>query len=77
MPKLPAVKDKDLIRALKELGFFEHRHRATSHLVMKHHDGRRAVVAMHSGKDIPHGTLRAILRDIQISTEQLLEVLKK
>lgn len=75
MPKLPRIRDKDLIRALKRLGFFEHRQRGTSHLVMKHSDGRRTVIAIHPGHDIPVGTLRAILRDCNITPEQLQEAL--
>ncbi|MEK7130990.1 MAG: type II toxin-antitoxin system HicA family toxin [Patescibacteria group bacterium] len=75
MPKLPAVKSKDLIRVLKSVGFFEHRQRSTSHLVMKHNDGRRTIVSIHSGKDIPKGTLLAILKDIQITKEEFLKIL--
>jgi len=76
MPALPAVKDKDLIRALKTLGFFESRQKG-SHLVMKHKDGRRTTVPIHSGKDIPKGTLLAILRDLQITKEGLVKALGK
>lgn len=74
-PKLPVLKDQDLIRALTRLGFFEHRQHGTSHLVMKHADGRRVTVAVHSGRDIPKGTLRAILRDANVAPAQLIEVL--
>ena len=77
MPKLKPLKPRELIRALSKLGFFEHRQRGTSHLVMKHSDGRRTVVAVHGGKDIPIGTLGAILRDIQIKPSELLDLLKK
>jgi predicted RNA binding protein YcfA (HicA-like mRNA interferase family) len=28
---------------------------------------------MHSGKDVPKGTLKAILRDTEITTESLIE----
>ncbi len=76
MPKTPTITAKELIRALKTLGFFEHRYSGTSHLVMKHKDGRRTVVAIHSGKDIPKGTLLAILRDIQTTKESLVNALK-
>ena len=75
MPKLPVLKDVDLIRVLKKLGFFEHRQRGTSHLVLKHHDGRRTVVAIHPGRDIPKGTLHSILRDINVTSEQLAALL--
>ena len=77
MPKLPLIKDRELIRVLKKLGFFEHPERGTSHLVFKHHDGRRTVVSRHPGKDIPRGTLRATLRDINISIDEFNMQIKK
>jgi len=77
MSKLPVIKDRELIRVLHRLGFFEHPERGTSHLVFKHPDGRRTTVARHPGKDIPRGTLRAILRDMNISTEQFVNFLKE
>lgn len=76
MPKLPSVKDRQLIKVLKKLGFFEHPERGTSHLVFAHHDSRRTTVARHPGKDIPRGTLRAILRDINISPQEFIKLLK-
>jgi len=76
MPKLPTLKSKVLVRILKSVGFFEHRQKSTSHLVMKHSDGRRTIVPIHSNKDIPKGTLLAILRDIQITKEELIKTLR-
>jgi len=75
MPKLPTVKSKDLVKILKSIGFLEHRQKSTSHLMMKHSDGRRTIVPMHSNKDIPKGTLLAILKDIQITKEELIKIL--
>ncbi len=75
MSRLPAIKPKKLIQALKKLGFCEHRQRGTSHLIMVHPDGRRAVVAIHSGRDIPRGTLHGIIKDIEISPSDLKKVL--
>lgn len=77
MPKLPVVKDRNIIRVLRKLGFFESPERGTSHLVFKHPDGRITTVARHPGKDFPRGTLRAILRDINISTQEFVRFLKK
>ena len=76
MPKLPTVKSKDLVKILKSIGFLEHRQKSTSHLMMKHIDGRRTIVPMHSNKDIPKGTLLAILKDIQITKEELVKILQ-
>ncbi|MBI5078556.1 type II toxin-antitoxin system HicA family toxin [Candidatus Saganbacteria bacterium] len=73
---MPIIKDRELIRALHKLGFFEHRERGTSHLVFRHADGRTAVVSRHPGKDIPRGTLRGILRDINTSIEEFITALK-
>jgi len=75
MPKLPLIKDRELIRVLKKLGFFENPERGTSHLVFAHRDGRRTTVSRHPGKDMPRGTLRAILRDINISIEDFNNIL--
>lgn len=75
MPHLPVIKDKDLIKFLVKIGFLEHPEKGTSHLIFKHPDGRRTTVARHS-KDIPTGTLRSILRDINISPDEFRKLLK-
>lgn len=77
MSKLPIIKDRELIQVLKKLGFFEHAERGTSHLVFKHPDGRRTVVSRHPGKDIPRGTLRGILNDINIFPKDFIKILKR
>lgn len=77
MPKLPIVNARQLIKALEKLGFYKHRQRGTSHLILAHSDGRRTTVPMHSGKDLPKGTLKGILRDLEISTEEFTSLLKK
>ena len=77
MLKLPIVKSKILVKTLKNLGFIEHRQRSTSHLIMKNSDGRRASIPIHPGKDLPRGTLRGILRDIEISPDEFIKALKK
>ena len=74
-PKLPSVDARQLIRALKKAGFEEQRQRG-SHLHLKRDsDGRRVTVPVHKGRSIPTGTLRAILRDADISVEAFLELL--
>ena len=75
MPKLPIIKDKQLIKVLNKLGFTKHRQKGTSHLVMIHLDGRRTIVPIHPGKDIPRGTLKAILRDIEITNNYFTDLL--
>jgi predicted RNA binding protein YcfA (HicA-like mRNA interferase family) len=74
-PKLPSVNARQLIRALKKAGFEEQRQRG-SHLHLKRDsDGKRVTVPVHKGRSMPTGTLRAILRDADISVEAFLELL--
>jgi len=73
MPKLRVVTAKKLVKALEKIGFYQGRSKG-SHLIMMHGDGRRTVIPMH-GKDIPTGTLIAILKDLVISKEELSELL--
>ena len=72
MPKLPILKPRQLAKKLQKLGFIKD-HQTGSHLVMYHPDtGHRAVVPIHL-KDIPKGTLAAILRESQISLKEFLK----
>jgi predicted RNA binding protein YcfA (HicA-like mRNA interferase family) len=43
---------------------------------MKHDDGRATTVPVHAGHDVPKGTLRAILRDADISADDLRKLLR-
>ena len=76
MPKLPIIKAKQLVTFLSRVGFVQHGKMKGSHLIMKHNNGRRTTVPMHS-KDLPVGTFMAILRDIKISKEDFLAYLGK
>lgn len=70
-PKLPQVTCQQLVRMLKRAGSVEQRQRG-SHLHMRREsDGRRVNVPVHKGRSVPPGTLRAILRDADISDEFL------
>ena len=74
-PKLPSVNARQLIRVLKQAGFEEQRQRG-SHLHLKRASGgKRVTVPVHKGRSIPTGTLRAILRDADISVDEFLELL--
>ena len=69
MPKLPAIKGKELKRFCENLGFRKTRQRG-SHVRMKHDDGRVTTIPVHSSKDIPQGLLRKIVReDLEMSIE--------
>ena len=41
-------------------------------MFLKHQDGRVTTVPVHSGETIGLGLLRSILRDVELSVEELL-----
>lgn len=71
MTRLPRLKGRELIRFLEKTGFEIARTRG-SHVFLKHPDGRVTTVPVHSGEIIGPGLLRAILRDVEMSVEDLL-----
>jgi predicted RNA binding protein YcfA (HicA-like mRNA interferase family) len=70
-PELPILKPRELIRALERMGFRLARKSKGSHRQYEHQDGRRTTVPVHKGRDIGPGLLRKILRDIDVSPEEL------
>ena len=72
MTRLPRLKGKELISILERTGFRVARTKG-SHTFLKHPDGRATVVPVHSGETIGPGLLRAILRDVEISADDLIE----
>ena len=71
--RLPILKPTELIAALERMGFRRTRKSRGGHLRYVHPDGRRTTVPMHKGKTIGRGLLRKILRDIEISVDELKE----
>ena len=76
MSKIPTLKAHDVIKALRKAGFVEHRRRSTSHLILKHPDGRRVCIPVHKGKDIRRGTLSGILTDADLDRDDFLKLLR-
>ena len=74
MSPVPSVPGATLRRALEKIGFEVVRING-SHHVMKHPDGRHVVVPIHSGRDLPKGTLRGILSIIGLTVEDLTKLL--
>ena len=74
MAKLPVLKSRELISALQNAGFSIIRQKG-SHARLKHHDGRVVTVPIHAGQDIGRGLLRKILRDVDITPDDLLKLL--
>lgn len=73
-PRLPAVKPKEVLRALARAGFFIH-HASGSHHVLKH-PGKthlRVTVPFHN-KDLKRRTLASIIEQAGLTTEEFVEL---
>ncbi len=75
MPKIPVIKTKQLIQVLNKLGFLKF-HQVGSHAQLKHQDGRRITVPVHYGRDIGRETLKGIIEDLDLETEEFVKILK-
>lgn len=74
MSKLPRnIKGKELIKFLEKQGF-KIVGKKGSHMRFTHADGRWTQVALHP-KAIPQGTLRSILRQIDMDTEEFIKLI--
>lgn len=72
MPKLPAIKAKEIIRKLKALGFKQD-HITGSHVILYHPNTRKRAVVPYHLQDIPKGTLSSMLREAGITREEFIE----
>lgn len=74
MSKLPQVKPKHLLRAIQKVSF-EIKKQRGSHVDLRHPDGRRTTIPIHN-KTLGKGMLKAILRQTELTVEELRELLR-
>ena len=74
MTALPGITGKDLVAALKKAGFEVIRIKGSHHF-LRHPDGRTTVVPVHAGETIGPGLLSKILRDCDLTRDELLKLL--
>ena len=74
MSRAPRVTGQELIAALGKAGFSVLRVKGSHHF-LRHEDGRSTVVPAHSGENIGLGLLHKILRDCQLTANQLTKLL--
>lgn len=74
MTKLPTITGDELIAALEKAGFYKMRQKG-SHVRMKHEDNRIVSIPCHSGKTIGKGLLVKIIRDADLTKDELIELL--
>ncbi|GAA1194453.1 type II toxin-antitoxin system HicA family toxin [Prauserella alba] len=74
MPPVPSVRGDRLVKALQKAGFDIARV-AGSHHILRHPDGRGTTVPVHGGRDLAKGTLRGILNDVDMTVDELQQLL--
>ncbi len=74
MPKLPRLKPKQLIKALKRAGFVVDRING-GHYILYKDDSCPPITVPYHNKDLKTGTLHSILKQAKISVNQLIDLL--
>ena len=75
MSTTPSISARKLMKVLHQLGFEQTRSHG-SHRRFEHPDGRKTVVPVHSGRDIPRGLLRQIVTlDIGMDLNEFIDLL--
>ncbi|MFZ0244787.1 type II toxin-antitoxin system HicA family toxin [Candidatus Binatus sp.] len=73
--RLPALKAREVIRVLEQLGFQLH-HSTGSHRIYKNPaTGRRAVIPFHGSRDLNVNVLRSILRQADLAEDEFVKLL--
>ncbi|MEO7672465.1 MAG: type II toxin-antitoxin system HicA family toxin [Pyrinomonadaceae bacterium] len=72
MTKIPRFDGKRLIKLLGRHGFTVVRIKGSHHF-LQHADGRVTVVPVHAKETIGAGLFHKILKDCELSTDQLLD----
>ena len=74
MTRLPPVSGRELVAALGRKGFQVIRVKGSYH-VLRHSDGRMTVVPVHGREEIGPGLRAKILRDCDMSRDELRKLL--
>ena len=75
MPRLPAVKPREVIKFLEKHGFVLD-HVSGSHFIYYHSASKRRAVVPRHNRDLPKGTLLSLLREAGFSREELIAFLE-
>ena len=74
--KLPLLDAVKLIKILETKGYKKLRQKG-SHVQFKNDEGLLITVPIHAGRPIGRGLLRKILRDMEISREEFLDLVNQ
>lgn len=76
MARLPALTSRQVVRALKKLGFKEDRQKGSHLVLVNPTTGKRTIIPVHAGKTIKKPLLKSIIeKDAGVSVEEFLKSL--
>ena len=75
MPRLPVLSAKEVIGALSKAGY-DQDHQRGSHIVLRRREPPHRKVAIPSYRELPRGTLRAIVAEAGLTVDQFLDLLE-
>ncbi|MDJ0633813.1 MAG: type II toxin-antitoxin system HicA family toxin [Xenococcaceae cyanobacterium MO_188.B29] len=74
MSKLPVVSGSECIKALEKVGFAIARQRG-SHIVLVRENPKNTVIVPNH-KELDRGTLRAIIRQAELTVDEFIQLLR-
>lgn len=75
MPEVPVLKERKVIAGFRHAGFVYDR-QVGSHYIMVHPETNGTAVIPRHGRDIPKGTLKAIVTGAGLTMEEFLRHLR-
>ncbi|PSB05327.1 hypothetical protein C7B76_31765 [filamentous cyanobacterium CCP2] len=73
MSKLPVISGVECVRVLEKIGFLVERQRG-SHIILVR-EKPRTTVSVPNHKELDRGTLRAIIRQVDLSVDEFVDLL--
>ena len=78
MPKLPVISGKKLLKYLLKQGEYKLVDMHGSHVIIHcTKKDKKTTIPVHANKDLPKGTLKSIISDLDISTIELIKIISK
>ena len=74
MSKLPIISGKECIKALEKISFVFVRQRG-SHIILAREEPKTTVIVPNH-KQLDRGTLRAIIRQVDLTVDEFVQLLK-
>ena len=73
MTKLPRISSRECIKALEKIGYYVDRQKG-SHIIL-YRDTPYGKVVVPENRELPSGTLRAIIKNADLTVDEFIELL--